>query len=421
MAGQESVDSRVGTASRLARGMRRFGPLAALALVLTVVLAGCGGMQVVQDQPFSTLTPKTQKANDIHGLYQIVFWASLVVFIVVQFAIAYAVLKFRRRSDERPAQIHGSRTAEMIWTIIPAVVLLIVFIPTARTIYDHAAAEDTADFEVDVYGKQWWWEVHYPDIPANEADADAGPLVTANEIMVPHGANVVFNLRSNNVIHSFWVPQLSGKLDVMPGHNNRLQFTADTIGEFYGECAEFCGGAHAWMRFKVLVVPQEEFDAWVAAMRQPPAADANPDTPDVAEVPASFAVCLVCHNIAGTNATIAKTGLSANPYSLGAGPDLTLLACRDTIAAGVLENTPQNMEQWLKHTDEVKDGVYMPNYYAQGQIDDAQVAELVEYLMSLKPAGGCPEDPPVGGDPTYETTNLVINEPVSEATPQANE
>lgn len=411
----------MGTASRVARGTRRLAPLAALALVLVVALAGCGGMQIVADQPMSTLSPKTQKAEEIHGLYQLIFWAALVVFVLVQFAIAYAVLRFRRRGDERPAQIHGSRTAEIAWTVIPAVLLLIVFIPTARMIYAHAAAEDTADFVIDVYGKQWWWEIHYPDIPRDEADAAAGPLVTANEVMIPEGADVVFNLRSNNVIHSFWVPQLSGKTDVMPGHNNRMQFTADTVGEFYGECAEFCGGAHAWMRFKVIVVPQEEFDAWVEAMRQPPASDANPETGDVAEAPPSFGVCLVCHNINGTNATIAKTGLAANPYSLGAGPDLTLLACRDTIAAGLLENTPENLAEWLKHTDEVKDGVYMPNYYAQGQIDDAAVAELVQYLMSLRPADGCPEDPPVGGDPTYETTNLVINEPVSEATPQANE
>lgn len=421
MAGQETVDSRVGAAGRLARGARRLAPLAALALVLVVVLAGCGGMQIVQDQPYSHISPKTQKAEEIQGLYQLIFWAALVVFVLVQFAIAYAVLRFRRRGDERPAQIHGSRVAEMAWTIIPAVMLLLVFIPTARMIYAHAAAEDTADFTIDIYGKQWWWEVHYPDIPRNEDDAAAGPLVTANEIMVPQGANVLFNLRSNNVIHSFWVPQLSGKTDVMPGHNNRLQFTADTVGEFYGECAEFCGGAHAWMRFKVLVVPPAEFDAWVTAMRQPPASDANPETGDVAEAPPAFGVCLVCHNINGTNAQIAKTGLAANPYSLGAGPDLTLLACRDTIAAGLLENTPENIAEWLKHTDEVKDGVYMPNYYAQGQIDDAAVAELVQYLTSLKPAGGCPEDPPVGGDPSYVTTNLVIDEPVSEATPQANE
>ena len=371
-------------------------------LVLVVALSRVGGLNVIEGQPYSHIWPQTEKAEDIQWLYRLIFWLALIVFVGVQTAIVYTVLKFRRRSDVRPPQIHGSRTAEMAWTIIPAVVLLLLFIPTAQTIFKHAAAEETADFEVDVYGKQWWWEVHYPDIPLDEANPDAGPLVTANEILLPEGANVVFNLRSNNVIHSFWVPQLSGKRDVIPGHDNRLQFTADRVGEYFGECAEFCGGAHAWMRFKVLVVPQEEFDAWVDAMRQPPTTDGNPETPDVIEAPAAFGVCLVCHRVNGTNAQIAGEGLNSNPYGIGAGPNLTLLACRDVIAAGLLENTPENMELWLKNTDEVKDGVYMPNYYEAGQINDEQVAELVAYLDSLRPAGGCPQDPPIGGDPAFD-------------------
>jgi cytochrome c oxidase subunit II len=410
MTGQERVGEPA-LADRSGRALRRLAPLAGLGLVLMVALAGCGGLQLAPGQPYSHISPANQKTEDIQWLYRIIFWAALVVFVFVQGAIVYAVLKFRRRGEERPAQVHGSRVAEIAWTVIPAVLLLAVFIPTARMIYEHAAAEETADFEIDVYGKQWWWEVHYPDIPLDEANPDAGPLITANEIMIPQGADVVFNLRSNNVIHSFWVPQLSGKQDVVPGHNNRLQFTADTVGEYYGECTEFCGGAHAWMRFKVLIVPPAEFDAWVAAMRTPPTTDANPDTPEVAEAPGSFGTCLVCHNVNGTNAQIARAGLASNPYSNNAGPNLTLLACRDTIAAGLLENTPQNLELWLKETDEVKDGSYMPNYYKAGQITDEQVAELVQYLTSLRPAGGCPTDPPVGGNPDYTTTNVVLNDP----------
>ncbi|MFM9107758.1 MAG: c-type cytochrome, partial [Chloroflexota bacterium] len=264
----------------------------------------------------------------------------------------------------------------------------------------------TADFQVEVYGKQWWWEIQYPDIPASES-GDSGPLITANEVVVPQGASVLFSLRSNNVIHSFWVPQLSGKTDVMPGHDNKLQFVAENVGEYYGECAEFCGGAHAWMRFKVLVVPQEEFDAWVDAYQESPGGAANGD---VAKVPAAYGVCLVCHNINGTNANIAKNGLAGNPYGIQAGPNLTNLACRDTIAAGLLENTPENLRLWLTHTDEVKDGVYMPNYYKAGQISDQQVDELVAYLSSLKPADGCPKDPPVGGNPLYVSKNTVDSE-----------
>lgn len=373
----------------------RFGGMAILALVVVLVLAGCG-----EQQPYSQISPRTEKANDIQWLYQIIFWASLVVFVGVQAALVYTVLRFRRRNRGRPEQVHGNTRLEIAWTIIPAVILLVLFIPTARVIFDHAAAVDDADFVVDVYGKQWWWEIQYPEIPADPNNPESAPLVTANEIRVPQGANVVVNLQSNNVIHSFWVPQLSGKVDMIPGRQNRLQFRADTVGEYFGECAEFCGAAHAWMRFKVLVVPPAEFDAWVQAWRTPPAYDADPsDAAGVAQVPSSFGVCLACHQVNGTNAVIAPQGFGTNPVpdTGNPGPNLTLLACRDTIAAGLLVNNAENLKTWLMRTDEVKEGVYMPNYYEDGAITEEQVDELVEYLMSLAPEGGCPPRPPLGG------------------------
>lgn len=387
------------TAPRHSRKWGRAVPVLALAAV--VLLTGCGPEI---DQPYSSIAPMTGKAEDIQNLYKIIFWAALIVFVAVQVAIGYTALRFRRRSAERPEQVHGSRKLEIAWTVIPAVILLVLFIPTAQVIYRHADAAEVEDaFRVNVIGKQWWWEISYPDIPASTDNPAAGPLVTANEVLLPVGANVVFNLHSNNVIHSFWVPQLSGKLDVMPGHDNKLQFVAERPGDYWGECAEFCGSAHAWMRFKVKVVPQETFDAWVAAWRTPPATDGNPETADIVEVPAAFGACLACHNISGTNAQLAQEGITANPGYVdngtpvpGPGPNLTLLACRDTIGAGILVNTPANVEKWLKHTDEVKEGVYMPNYYKMGMTDE-QVAQLVEYLESLAPADGCPAPQPVGG------------------------
>jgi cytochrome c oxidase subunit 2 len=147
-----------------------------------------------------------------------------------------------------------------------------------------------------------------PRHPAQRCGPGGGAAGHGQRDLIPQGADVVFHLRSNNVIHSFWVPQLSGKRDVIPGHDNKLQFTADKVGEYFGECTEFCGGAHAWMRFKVLVVPQAEFDAWVQAMRQPPAVDGRPETADVIEAPAAFGTCLACHRINGTNAVIAARG-----------------------------------------------------------------------------------------------------------------
>jgi cytochrome c oxidase subunit 2 len=373
----------------------RLGAVVAL-LAMVTLLTGCGPEVV---QPYSHIFPQTEKAQDIQNLYKIIFWASVIVFVGVQTAIGYTALRFRRRNDVRPAQVHGSRKLEIAWTVIPAVILLLLFIPTAQVVFKHASEAEAQDaFQVNVLGKQWWWEISYPNIPADPNQPDGGPLVTANEVILPVGANVVFSLHSNNVIHSFWVPQLSGKLDVIPGHDNKLQFVAEKPGDYYGECAEFCGSAHAWMRFKVKIVPQENFDAWVAAWRTPPATDGNPETADVVEAPAAFGACLACHRINGTNAQVAQEGIGSDPFGQGAGPNLTLLGCRDTIGAGILINTPENLDRWLKHTDEVKEGVYMPNYYKQG-LSDELIQQLVEYLSNLKPAGGCPDAGlPIGGE-----------------------
>jgi cytochrome c oxidase subunit 2 len=371
---------------------------------VVIVLAGCGPEI---NQPYSTISPQTDKTRDIQWLYQIIFWAALIVFIAVQMAIVYTALRFRRRSNARPEQVHGSKVLEIAWTVVPALILLALFIPTVKVIFEHAEAANVEEgFNVNVIGKQWWWEVSYPDIAANPDDESRGPLVTANEVVLPVGANVVFNLQSNNVIHSFWVPQLSGKMDVMPGHDNKMQFVAEREGDYFGECAEFCGSAHAWMRFKVKIVSQEAFDAWIEAWRTPPA-DQNAETADVTEAPASFGVCLACHQINGTNATIAPEGMPAisgyynedREIVPGPGPNLTLLGCRDTIGAGLLVNNKENLERWLKQTDEVKEGVYMPNYFKQGQITEEQAAELADYLSSLKPADGCPDaGMPVGSE-----------------------
>src|SRR5215213_2998553 len=243
----------------------RLVPLLALVGVV-VLLSGCGSEVA---QPYSHIAPQTGKTEDIQTLY------------------------------------------EITWTIIPAVILLVLFIPNAQVIFKHAAAEQGPDkFDVDVIGKQWWWEFRYRDIPADPDNPDAGPLVTANEALIPVGADVVFHVTSNNVIHSFWVPQLSGKVDVIPGHDNPMQFVASTPGDYFGECAEFCGAAHAWMRFKVKVLPEENFDAWVTAWRTPPTTDGNPETADVVEVPPAFGVCLACHRINGTNAAVALDGMA---------------------------------------------------------------------------------------------------------------
>lgn len=381
--------------------------LVGIAVVALVALSAC-----TDDNSFySTISPRSESAGDIQFLYKVIFFMSLVVFVGVQVAIVYTVLHFRRRSedDARPEQVHGNKTLEIVWTIIPAVVLLIIFIPTVQTMYDHAAeAEDANESEdayvIEIYGKQWWWEVHYakPD--------EVAQVVTANEIRVPVGRQLLFKLYSNNVIHSFWVPQLHGKMDVIPGHENELAFTVSEPGVYYGECAEFCGDAHAWMRFKVIAQPQEQFDAWVAAWKAGPSQEAAAISGDVSVAPQAFSACLACHRVNGQTAnssggeiTPLQTGLEAPQIS---GPNLTLFGCRTTIAAGMLEHTPENLHAWIENAPSIKPGSHMPPYGADagGALTDEQIDAVVTYLMSLKPEGGCTpltgenvEAPPVAG------------------------
>lgn len=380
-------------------GRRRTWTRLVTLLALVALAAGVLLPAVGAESPYTTLTPRSPQGEDIQWLYRLIFFLSLIVFVGVQVAIVYTVLRYRRRSnDDRPEQLHGNKTLEIIWTIIPAVVLLAIFIPTVRTIYAHADQAEEGNFTVEVYAKQWWWEIHYGD-----DTGEAAGVVTANEIHVPQGAEVVFHLLSNNVIHSFWVPQLSGKLDVMPGHDNKLAITTTELGYYFGQCAEFCGDSHALMRFKVIVQPQADFDAWAAGWKAGPTEASAAFVPDgdVSKVPEAFGLCLACHQVEGTNATFAPQGLDEEAVTddggIGpakyAGPNLTLMGCRTTIGAGILPNTPENLAKWLHDPGAIKPGVYMGTVIKEGTLDDEQIQQLVDYLESLKPAEGCPEIP----------------------------
>jgi cytochrome c oxidase subunit II len=375
------------------RNRRRLGgrllTMGTLGMVAMLVLTACGPEV---SKPYTTISPASDTAEDVQSLYKLVFWMALVVFVGVQFAIVYTALRFRRpkASKQRPPQVHGNKRLEIIWTVIPAVVLLVILIPTITTLYDHADAAQEGDIEIDVYGKQWWWEVDYGTDKA-QSGQDLG-VVTANEIVIPQGKEVIFNIRSNNVIHSFWVPRLSGKVDVVPGHTNTLSITANESGEYYGECAEFCGAQHAWMRFKINVVPEDQFYAWVNGQRtgNPASTAQGEDLPEgVAQAPAAFNVCLSCHTVNGVN-PYALVGLEA-PANFG--PDLTNLACRDTIAAGMLINNPENLARWVNDPGSVKPGNYMADVITPGlireQVGDEGFNELIDFLGSLQPAGGC--------------------------------
>ena len=243
---------------------------AALLGALAVVLTGCNVITPQHSQStFDTLGPVAE--NQLF-IFWVIFWAGLVVFIAVEGALIYMVFRFKRRDDRDPEQTHGNTRLEIAWTIAPVIVLIVAAVPTIQGIFYADAGRfvesngngDGQYLEVDVIGHQWWFEFRYPH-PSNQGEQ----IAVANEMYVPVGEPVVFLLDSSDVIHSFWVPKLAGKVDMIPNNDNKMWFEAYVPGEYFGQCAEFCGVSHANMRFKVIAVPRDEFDAWLMHQANP--------------------------------------------------------------------------------------------------------------------------------------------------------
>jgi len=370
------------------------------ALLLMVAAVLLPRLVSAQSDPYTTISPKSDTTDDIQFLYKIVFWLALLVFIGVQMVIVWTVLRYRRRgdSDERPVQVHGNKTLEIMWTVIPAVILVAIFIPTVQVMFDADRDVEGGDYVVNVYGKQWWWEVNYAR-PEELAD-----VWTANDIYIPVDRSVTFQLHTANVIHSFYVPQLSGTMDLIPGHVNRIKVTAREPGMYYGECKEFCGTSHAYMRFKVIAVPQDQFDAYIAGWRQGPNSQAATlvESGDIEELPSSVAVCLGCHNVGGVGklpggspypegGNNQKGLLGGDRANQTAGPNLSMVACRSTLAAGILPNDEEHLRDWLYYPGGVKPGNYMATQIKEGTLTPEQIDQIVAYLKTLQPEGGCPE------------------------------
>jgi cytochrome c oxidase subunit 2 len=231
----------------------------------------------------------------------------------------------------------------------------VIAIPTIQIIFRTQGVAPKDALEITVRGWQWWWEFRYPSLQ----------ITTANELYVPLGQPVAMRLEGPDVIHSFWIPRLGGKRDVVPGRINRITFTPTAVGEYLGQCAEFCGTSHANMRMRVIVVERAAFDRWVAAQRAP----AIEPTGDAADGKGIFArsACVGCHTIRGVSA--------------GAlGPDLTHFGSRTTLAAGLLPNNPGNVAKWVRDAPAIKPGAKMPRF----ALSDAQARALAAYLMALK-------------------------------------
>lgn len=344
---------------------RRIAPTA-LALV-AVILAGCE-----YDTPRSALNPAGPVAAAQLDLFMLTFWWGLFIYVIVAGILCWALWRYRYRADQAeqkgiPAQIHGNTLLEMGWGLLPVIILIIIGIPTVRLIFaNESRVEPTeGDLVVNVIGYRWWWEFEYPELG----------IVTANELHVPVDRRVILNLNSADVLHSFWAPRLGGKRDLIPNQDNELWLEADAPGIYLGHCAEFCLTAHAYMRFRVIAEAEEDFERWVEAFQGNETQLVAQTVPDpLIEAGRELFMtkgCAGCHAIRG----VAQGQM---------GPDLTNFGLRTSIAAAVLENTPENLAWWISDPDEVKPGNFMPDLFREGDPNaDEQVAALVAYLESL--------------------------------------
>ena len=424
---------------------RRVAALTFAALAL-LIFAACG-----QQYPNSTFNPTTEFNRESTSLWNTLLAWGTIVFVTVEVILIYTIWKYRRRPgvnvDADSKLMHGNTTLEITWTVLPALILAIIAVPTVRAIFRTQAPAPANALKVDVIGHQWWWEFKYPDYN----------ITTANELYLPIGRPVAFSLRTVDVIHSFWIPQLGGKRDLVSNRTNYLWFTPDSAEYtvYNGSCNEYCGASHANMRFRVFTVPAENFEQWAAHQRTPaiiqapaaaavaalapntpaaatsqpnaPAANQAPATPPPTQavgsyvfprerVPAhtipatptpselsfpdglvgdiergrakySSSACIACHKIAG------------NPMSVGVtGPDLTHVGSRLTIGAGLFPNDPRHMALWIKNARKMKPlqfssmptlgkGEYDPvmkTVINVGGLTDQEIADIVAYLQALK-------------------------------------
>jgi len=410
---------------------------AALTAVALLALSGCG----FTEYPNSTFNHHTDFNTAIDALFQrLLFWGT-IVFVVVEVALVYTIIKYRKRpGGPKPRPIHGHAALEITWTVIPALILVLIAIPTVKTIFQTQADAPAGALKVQVIGHQWWWEFRYPELG----------VVTANELYVPVGRTVEFELTTKDVLHSFWIPQMGGKRDLITNKTNYLWFTPNAdlgTSAWNGFCTEYCGSSHANMKFRLYTVQPDEFDAWATHQASPavfsaaPApAPTTPVTPvaqvtgaDSAAAPAPttgyvfprerletefphvlpqtpipagltfddallaggdpvrgategfmLGGCIGCHAISGVPGAVSEIG-----------PNLTHIASRHTIAGGLYKNDAPTLARWIKNARHMKPGSLM-NTIGRGEydpilkmtntggLDDRQIADVVAYLLALK-------------------------------------
>jgi cytochrome c oxidase subunit II len=371
-ASPEESTLRDRTATRAA-ARRRTRATTVVVLGLALLAGACSGDQ-------SALDPAGPYAQEPHDLIRPVFIIAAFVFVFVQGLILLAVVRFRQRPDDDgslPVQVHGNTRLEIFWTVIPALILAGIAVPTVQGIFSQMSEPEDEYLTVEVIGHRWWWEFYYPDYD----------IYTANELVMPVDTPVRLEMTAadparsadRGVIHSFWIPRLAGKQDVVPGQVTFLNLQADEPGRYIGQCAEYCGLSHVNMRNRAEVLPQDQFDAWVDNQMSP----AN--VPDDGSLEAQGAElfgslgdgrqsCVACHAVWDGESSRAA----------GVGPDLTHFMTREEFAGAIVDNTEENLRDWLADPNAIKPmqaetGIGMPNL----NLTDDEIDALVAYLMSL--------------------------------------
>jgi cytochrome c oxidase subunit II len=340
--------------SSLFKTMRK--PVLILALLSAVALTGCQ----------SIFTPASTQAESIANLTIAIFIIAAIVFVIVEGIMIYLIIRFsRNRPTDEIKTLGNEKRIEAAWTAAPAIVLAIVFVvsilalrslTTLEASRNQASPGSGQTLNIRIIGHQWWWEFDYTDLG----------IITAEELHVPVGTTVVATVDSADVIHSFWTPELGGKIDAIPGQTNRTLFTVTRAGEYNGQCSEFCGLQHAQMLFKVIAEPQAQFNTWVQGQKAP--APVMTGLAAQGEQVFMTGACVGCHAI---NGTVAKGTL---------GPNLTHFASRGTFGGASQQNTPDNVAKWLADPQLLKPGNSMPNLH----LTPDQIQALVAYLQSLK-------------------------------------
>ncbi|NQV06621.1 cytochrome c oxidase subunit II [bacterium] len=383
MNGTERHEGRLRVGRRFFR--RPTGRFVLFSIAASVLLAAC-----TTDIPQNSLDPASPQARDIDNLWWLVFWIAVVVFVLVEVALVVAIVRFRRRRrgpEREVRQVHGNLRMEIMWTILPVVVLAVIAVPTVKTIFDlrEAPTPEENALVVNVIGHQWWWEFEYPELGFS----------TAQEMYIPAGRSIYLNITSADVIHSFWTPRLHGKRDAVPGRVNNLTYFADEPGDYLGQCAEFCGLAHADMRHMVRAVSAGDFEVWAAKHAS------LPEIPEEGAVASGWEtfniICVACHVIGDVGPGVDLTVPVADRLPGGSGdyvlaPNLSYFAEREKFGGWTFENDTAHLQAWLADPSDLKPMTPELNDLEEGRVlgmpnfglSPEDISNLTALLQSLE-------------------------------------